>query len=297
MNPGAGRPAAILLNRASASARSPRVRRAVELTRAALDADVHIVDTRNPDELVAWMDGLVDSYQTVVVAGGDGSLSIAYNVLAGRPDVALGYVPAGFGNATAHLLRMPRDPAEQASVIAARRTRPVDLVDAGGHLALFAGAGWDALVAERYAAGGARRLVGWASAITRSAPDLLRRIPVSVTANGTEIHRGPMELLVVSTTPWYGRGMLVNPGARTDAGEFTIRVYPGPLAPFAVEVARWLARRWPSVAGINATELVVRRTDDQPLVVQADGDAIGRRAEWTFTIRPAAVKLIGSWAD
>jgi hypothetical protein len=74
-------------------------------------------------------------------------------------------------------------------------------------------------------------------------------------------------------------------------------VYPGPLAPFAVEAARWLARRRPSVAGSNATELVVRRTDDQPLVVQADGDAIGRRAEWTFTIRPAAVKLIGSWAD
>ncbi len=43
-------------------------------------------------------------YRTAVIAGGDGSLGIAFNVAEGR-DVALGYIPAGFGNATAHLLR------------------------------------------------------------------------------------------------------------------------------------------------------------------------------------------------
>ena len=48
-------------------------------------------------------------YRTAVIAGGDGSLGIAFNVAEGR-DLALGYIPAGFGNATAHLLRLPRRP-------------------------------------------------------------------------------------------------------------------------------------------------------------------------------------------
>jgi diacylglycerol kinase family enzyme len=38
-------------------------------------------------------------------------------VVAGR-DVVLGYIPAGFGNATAHLLRLPRDPELLAAVVA-----------------------------------------------------------------------------------------------------------------------------------------------------------------------------------
>lgn len=295
MNGSGSRPAAIFLNRAAASAGSPRVRRAVELTRAALGADLHVADTRDPDELVAWMDERLDGYRTAVIAGGDGSLAIGYNLAAGRPDLALGYIPGGFGNASAHLLRLPRDPARLAALIARGDTRPIDLVDANGRLALFAGVGWDALVAQRYAEGGARRLAGWASAIGRSLPDLVRRQVVVVEADGHVVYAGPMELLVVSTTPWYGRGLLVNPDARPDRAQLTLRVYPGPLPQFAMEAARWLARRRPSVAAIPAREVVVRRPDGLPVAVQADGDVIGERAEWRFGIRPQAVRLIGRW--
>ena len=289
-------PAAIFLNRASAAGRSGRTRRAVDLARRALDADVHVAETRNPDELVAWLEQRIGDYATVVIAGGDGTLSIACNILAGQAGPAIGYLPAGFGNATAHLLRLPRRPEALASVLVAADARPVDLVDAGGRLALFAGAGWDAMVADRYARSGARRLAGWGIAIGQSLPDLVRRTPVVVEDGaGRELHRGPMEMLIVSTTPWYGRGMLVNPGARPDAGELVLRTYPGPLPRFALEAARWLAHRSPSAPALRGSEFVVRRTDDAPLLVQADGDVIGRRPEWRFSIRPAAVRLIGRW--
>ena len=46
-----------------------------------------------------------------------------------------------------------------------------------------------------------------------------------------------MELLVVGTTPFYGRGLKVNPGARTDRGRLALRVYPGPAPALAVEAA------------------------------------------------------------
>lgn len=290
------RPAAIFLNRASAAGRSARTVRAVELAQRALDADLHVAETRDPDELVVWLEESIGRYATAVIAGGDGTLSIAYNVLAGRPGPALGYLPAGFGNATAHLLQLPRAPESLASVLAAGDARPVDLVDAGGRLALFAGAGWDAQVADRYARSGARRTVGWGLAIGASMPDLVRRTSVVVeSADGGEIFRGPMEMLIVSTTPWYGRGLLVNPGARTDAGQLVLRAYRGPLPLFALEALRWLTHRSPAAPAHVAEEFVVRREDGEPLLVQADGDVIGRKGAWRFKVRPAAVRLLGRW--
>jgi diacylglycerol kinase family enzyme len=133
------------------------------------------------------------------------------------------------------------------------------------------------------------------AAIARSLPNLVHRQEVTVEADGAMVHAGPMELLVVSVTPWYGRGLLVNPGARPDRGRLTLRIYPGPMASFAVEAARWMARRSPRVPGLEAAAIVVRAVGEEPITVQADGDAIGRRDEWRFGVRPAAVRIIGDW--
>lgn len=291
------RPAAIVLNEGAGSAATSRVREAVAATRRLLDADLHVTRTRDPDELAAWLRATLGEerpYRTIVVAGGDGTLSVAYNVLAGRP-VEIGYLPAGFGNATRHLLRLPREPEALADVVASGEARTVDLVEVDGHLALFAGAGWDARVADRYARAGARRLPGWAAAVTRSLPDLWRRPSVEVRLDGRAIHVGPMELLVVGTTPFFGRGLQVNPGARPDIGQLTVRVYPGPAAGLGLEALRWVARRRPRAAGHAGSVVELGLLDGADVPVQADGDVIGVRDAWRFEVRPAAVRLIGRW--
>ncbi len=291
------RPAAIILNEGAGSARTSHVRRAVEATRRLLDADLHVTDTRDPGALAAWLAERIHAdapYRTVVVAGGDGSLSVAYNTLAGR-DLAIGYLPAGFGNATRHLLRLPRDPEDQARVVATGEARPVDLVAANGRLALFAGAGWDARVAHRYARGGAHRLPGWASAVARSVPDLWHRQPAEVRVDGRTVHSGPMELLVVGTTPFFGRGLRVNPGARPDAGRLMLRVYPGPMPLMALEMLRWVAHRRPRAVGHAGAVVELESRDGSAVPVQVDGDVIGLSSSWRFEVRPRAVTLIGRW--
>jgi diacylglycerol kinase family enzyme len=287
-------PAAIFVNEGAGSAHSARVKSAVSLTRRALDADLHITDTRDRDELAAFLAERIGEYSTVVIAGGDGSLGVAYNVVAGR-DLTLGYIPAGFGNATAHLLDLPRPPAALAGLLAAGDTRPVDLVEVDGRLALFAGAGWDALVAGRYASGGAKRVRGWAGSVLRSLPDLSRRWVARLDADGTTVHSGPMILAVVSVTPFYGRGLRVNPGARPDQGRVTVRAYAGPMPKQAAETMRWVARRLPSAAAVHAESVTLSSLDGRPIPVQADGDLVGEALEWNFTVRPAAVRLIGRW--
>lgn len=291
-----GQPTGIFLNEGAGSARSDAVRRVVALARHALDADLHVTSTRDADELGAWLRERIDPYATAVIAGGDGSLGAAYNVAAGRDGLRLGYLPAGFGNATRHLLRLPSSPEQQVEVLLRGETREVDLVSVDGRLALFAGAGWDARVAGRYADAGARRLPGWAAAVTRSIPDLWRRPEVEVRADEWLVHRGPMELAVIGTTPFYGRGLSVNPGARTDAGVIALRVYPGPAPRLAAEAARWALRMTPDAPRIDARHVEIRALDDVEIPVQADGDAIGARSTWSFEIRPAAVRLIGRWS-
>ena len=292
---GEPRPAAIFVNEGAASAHSSRVRTAISLTRRALDADLHVTETRSVEELRAFLDERLDAYRTVVMAGGDGSLGVAYNAVADRPEVTLGYIPAGFGNATSHLLNLPRHPAALAGLLARGDARPIDLVSVDGRLALFAGAGWDALVAGRYAAAGAGKLRGWATAVANSLPDLGRRHRVRVVADGEVIHEGPMILIVASTTPFYGRGLLVNPGARPDAGRLTVRVYPGPAPRLALEAVRWASHRTPVAHRVAASTLTVSSLDARPIPVQADGDLVGESAEWHFELRPAAVRLIGKW--
>jgi len=291
---GPPRPAAIFVNEGAGSAHSARVRSAVALARRALDADLHVTDTREREELASFLAERIADYRTVVIAGGDGSLGVAYNVAAGR-DVTLGYIPAGFGNATAHLLDLPRHPAALAGLLAAGDARPIDLVEIDGRLALFAGAGWDALVAGRYASGGARQVRGWAGSVVRSLPDLSRRWTARIEADGATVHDGPMILAVVSVTPFYGRGLRVNPGARPDQGRVTLRAYAGPAPRHAAEAMRWVARRLPSAPAVHAERVVLTSLDDRPIPVQADGDLVGTELEWHFTVRPAAVRIIGRW--
>lgn len=288
--------AAVFLNEGAGSARTDAVRRVVELARHALDADLHVTSTRDAAELGAWLRERIDPYTTAVIAGGDGSLGAAYNVAAGRDGLCLGYLPAGFGNATRHLLRLPSSPEQQVEVLMRGETREIDLVSVDGRLALFAGVGWDARVAGRYADAGAHRLPGWAAAVARSIPDLWRRPEVEVRADDWLVHRGPMELVVIGTTPFYGRGLRVNPGARPDAGVMALRVYPGPAPRLAAEAARWAFGMTPDAPRIDARRVEIRALDDVEIPVQADGDAIGARSAWSFEIRPAAVRLIGRWS-
>jgi diacylglycerol kinase family enzyme len=270
----------------------------VDLVRAGLDADLISVATRDADDLAATLAERLPGFATVIVAGGDGTLSVTYNALAGSP-VTIGYLPAGFGTATGHLLRLPRDPEAIAATVLAGDARPVDLVRVNDRLALFAGAGWDAHVAGRYADAGAKGTRGWARAIGGALPDLFRRPSVRLTVDGSVVHEGPMELLVASTTPYFGRGLLVNPGATAHEGRMRLRVYPGPAASLALEAVRWAARRRPDATPHDGSsaELVVIDGPEAGVPLQVDGDRIGHARTWRFEVVPAAIRLIGNWPD
>ncbi len=101
--------------------------------------------------------------------------------------------------------------------------------------------------------------------------------------------------MVAGTTPFYGRGMVVNPGARPDAGQLMLRVYEGPAPRLALEAARWFMHVRPRARGIATRHVTISTLDDRMLPLQADGDVIGARERWEISLAPGAVRIIGRW--
>ena len=99
------------------------------------------------------------------------------------------------------------------------------------------------------------------------------RHEVRIEADGQLVHSGPMHLVVVGTTPFYGRGMVVNPGARTDAGQLMLRVYEGPWPRLALEASRWFMHVRPRARGIPTRQVVVSTLDHRSLPLQAERKA------------------------
>jgi diacylglycerol kinase family enzyme len=89
--------------------------------------DAHIREIGDGCELVvAAREALAANPEAVVAGGGDGTVSAVASVLAGTP-TPLGVLPLGTLNHFAKDLGIPTDRAKAIAVIAARRTRRVDI--------------------------------------------------------------------------------------------------------------------------------------------------------------------------
>ncbi|PRY00843.1 diacylglycerol/lipid kinase family protein [Allonocardiopsis opalescens] len=100
----------------------------VRLVVAELGEGVDTAGSTDP----AQLDELLDrGHDTVVVAGGDGSLHAVVNALYRRGELAdriVGLVPLGTGNDFAQGMGIPLDAAEAARLLRGRRPTPVDLL-------------------------------------------------------------------------------------------------------------------------------------------------------------------------
>src|SRR5207244_9077670 len=91
---------------------------------------------------------VVDGMERVLVAGGDGSVAEAANVLAGT-GVALAVVPGGTGNLFALNLGLPTDAEAALHLALTGAARPLDVGRANGHVFLVAaGMGLDARMVQ-----------------------------------------------------------------------------------------------------------------------------------------------------
>jgi diacylglycerol kinase (ATP) len=284
---------ALLANPRAGRGRGARLAGPVREALAAAGLDVLVLageSGRESIELAA--DAVAQGVAAVVAVGGDGLVHCAVQALAGT-EVPLGIVPAGGGNDLAGVLGLPADPAAAVAVIAAGRTRRIDLgrTDRDSWFAGVLNAGFDSAVVAR--AERMRRprgplrydVAAWLEMIR------LRPYPMRITLDGETSERD-VTLVAVGNSTRYGGGMLITPGAELDDGIFDVTVA-------AAMTRRHLAGLKPLVRTgrhvLDAQVSVYRAREvtlESPaLTAYADGEAVGPLPV-TATCVPAALTVL-----
>lgn len=227
----------------------------------------------------------------LLVVGGDGSLHEVVNGLyaqdaAPLEQIVVAAAPCGSGNDWARTLGVPADPARLAALMAAGRTRRVDLglatcstlAGIAQQRCVFhnvAGAGLDAAVLRRTPRRGPRALA-YLAGLARVLPDY--RSSAWRIAAGAHALQGRYFITLAAIGPACGGGLRLAPGAEPDDGLLDL------VAIDALPLWRALARVPKLFNGRLAADPAVHRlrlrsasiTSDPPGEVEADGQLIGR---------------------
>lgn len=239
----------------------------------------------------------------LVAAGGDGTLHLALQAVAGT-GIPFGAIPAGTGNDFLTELGLPDKPLEAADLIANAvaegRTKPVDLAHVTGPadqelwFGAVLGAGFDAIVNERanamsFPRGPRRYDLAIFAELMR-----LRPRDYTLTLDG-ETQRLKAVLVAVGNTASYGGGMRICPAADPYDGRLDV-VWAGPIG------RGTLVRLKPRLReGTHVTHPAVHSTcatvveigvAGPPIVAYADGER-AFPLPMRIQCRPGALTLLG----
>lgn len=297
----------LLVNPTAALGTAHRVGRQVsQLLRL---AGISVVDISGPSTEVARAraEEVRSRLTALVVVGGDGTVSLGAELVAGSP-VRLGVVPAGSGNDFARSLGIPLDDPDAAvRLLLQALSRPVVAIDALEitsadpealvHRSLAVGSvslGFDALVNAR--ANGARRGAGtrYVAAVLRELP-AFRPIPFRLTIDGQEPEDLDTSLLTIANASTFGGGMRIVPEARVDDGQADMVTLTGlgrsQLLRFFPRVFRGTHTDVPGFRIRPVREVEAASRDGRLLRVYADGEP---RCQLPVRVRvlPGAVRIL-----
>jgi diacylglycerol kinase (ATP) len=250
-------------------------------------AGLEVCEIAAPDgatAAVACAEAVADGADALVAMGGDGTVNVAVQAVAGTP-TALGIVPCGTGNDLALSLGVPPDPVQAAIDLATRLVgRDTVAVDAvrtttpDGHplkwWACVLASGFDSAVNERanrmrWPRGPRRYDVAILAELAR-----LRPLPYRLTLDGREMTTAAV-MVAVGNTDAYGGGMRICPSADPTDGLLDVTVV-GPVG--RVELVRVKPRLYsgthvddPRVATYRAAEV---RLDAPGVLAYADGEPL-----------------------
>jgi YegS/Rv2252/BmrU family lipid kinase len=215
------KPLVLLVNPASAHGRSLKLLPGLERELDELRIPFRVERTRGLEDGVERALRAADADEVPVVISGDGLIGAVGGALAGS-ETPLGIVPGGRGNDLARVLGIPTEPQAVAAMLAAERTRRIDVGEVNGKRFLgIVSVGFDSeanrLANETkwlrgnlvYAYAGLRTLLGWKPA----------RFTIQV---GEERERFSGHSVSVANNKAFGGGMFIAPDADLSDGEFDV---------------------------------------------------------------------------
>ena len=270
----------------------------VERVRAALPADVEVLETGGAGDATAMARQHESMADAIYVLSGDGTYNEVVNGITGK--VPLGFLPGGGTSVLPRALGLGRDPVAAARLAASGTAKAIGLGRVNGRRFTFnAGIGLDADLARRIDSRGRTpdgRRPG-DLAFTNEVLGLLTehrgRFPDTLEVEG----EGPAAFVVVANCSPYTYvgplGLPIAPGASFDGGldlvaPSNVRVVDLPRLALA---ALRGARPGQGLLVLHDRDRIVVRCR-QPLPLQADGEDLGDVEEAVFESEPAAVTAL-----
>lgn len=281
------------------AARSERIRaRLRELNRLAQGA-VFRPTTRPGHAAELAEQAAREGFDTVVAAGGDGTLNEVLNGLMRAPGGTrphLGVLPLGTVNVYARDLSLPLDMKTAWDVIVAGHSRQVDVGvarDGDGQLRYFAqlaGAGFDALAIKALDLELKKR-IHWLAYVISGFQELRSRLPrLTVTTDGW---KSEGHFVFIGNGRYYGGPFALCPNARFDDGKLDVCVFRGrrlrDVLRYAQGVIRGVHTGFGDVSYTTAKWFRVEADSAAPMEV--DGELWGN-CPGEFSVVPAALRVL-----
>jgi diacylglycerol kinase (ATP) len=248
------------------------------------------------DDLAELASTAADEGHDVVVAGGDGTVSVVAGALVHHPHATLGILAMGSFNNMARGFGVPTTLEAALDVIGRGTTSEMDAGwvvrdgDDGTPFFEAAGVGLDAVGFLAVEIAGRR---GWLRALRAVWRGLqLRRTPMRIDIDDRAYRTGS-PTVTVSNGPYHGMGFALAGDADPMDGLLTVVVFHGmsrlDVMRHFLAVARRRPRREPRVASYPAARVTIQGVR-RALPAHADGISIGMTPV-TFEVRPKALRL------
>ena len=257
------------------------------------------VETREiaeDDDLASLAGTAANKGHDVVVAGGDGTVSVVATALLHHSDATLGILAMGSFNNIARGFGVPTTLEEALDVIATGAATAVDSGwvvrgdDEGRPFFEAAGVGVEAVGFLVVELAGRR---GWWRGIRALVRGLrLRKTPMRIAIDGRTYRTGS-PAVTVSNGPYHGMGFAIATEADPTDGRLDVVVFRGmsrwEVLRHFLAVARRRSRREPRVASYPASRVWIEGVH-RSLPAHADGVSIGFTPVG-FEVRPGALRL------
>lgn len=258
---------------------------------------VHI--TKSASDLVEAAKNCI--YPTMIVCGGDGTLSGAVKGLLDNPhrdQIKIGYLPCGTANDVAHTLGIPKDMVEAADYVCKNRAHPHDIGMIGNNTFIYT-ASFGTFTKTSYSTPQeAKQLLGSLAYVLNGATELLDMPSYDVTFEyeGGVIHNKDVTFCGISNTYYLGSGLIryENDPAMLADGKLELLIISRPHDLLDLEqiIYAIAAKNYDNDLVTLVQTPYVKITSKTPIAYTVDGDNGGNFSEVDIQCLPSAIQII-----
>lgn len=231
---------------------------------------------------------------TVLIAGGDGTVSTVGRALVGTP-TTLGVIPTGSGNGFARHFGIPTDPERAVKCLADAEVKSID-VGIVNHTMFFVtcSMAWDAALVRSFEKAPVRGVLPYVFAgVHEFFQYEAQDIAVDLDATREEVFRAPMVFTIANMTQ-FGGGARIAPQARPDDGLLelvvALRQDTPKLIGNLIRLFDGSIAKVPEVTTRRFRAMRIRREKATP--IQMDGELVDAPREIDVRVRPGALRVL-----